>query len=142
MRYMRSNLLLWIPLVLLGMMAPAWGADVKDGHSCGCAVDAYSVYGAGQDTCQTFMAEHATNLDSGQVDGTYGQTLGWIAGYMSATNRGADTRDVFDMDLTYVAHLVAKWCQQNPDDVLSDAMNALSDSRTDNAGLLQSLSSD
>ncbi len=126
-----------VVVAALMVAAPLHAAEVKKGHSCGCERDSYSVYGAGQDTCQTFLSEYAANPDSDQVDGSFGQTLGWLAGYMSATNRTAQTRDVYDMGLDYLAHVIANWCQQNPDKVLSEAMDSLTDSKSESAGLLQ-----
>jgi hypothetical protein len=134
---MRKYLSLCIAMLVLAGIQPVWGDEVKLGHSCGCATDSYATYGAGQDTCQTFLKEHAANPDSNQTDATFGQTLGWLAGYMSAANRGADTRDVYDMGLDYLTTLVADWCQENPEKILSDAMDAVTDSRSGTSGLLQ-----
>ena len=132
----KSLLLLLFGAVLLGGM-PVRAEEVKTGKTCGCAVDAYSVYGAGQDSCAVFLSEQAANPDSNQTDGSYGQTLGWIAGYMSAVNRAAAVRDAYDMDLDYVAAKLATWCQQHPDEILSEAMDVLTDSRSGTSELFQ-----
>ncbi len=105
----------------------ASSAEVKQGHSCGCAADSYSAYGAGQDSCKNFMKEYEENPDSNNTDASYGQTLGWIAGYMSATNRQAKARDIYSSELDYMTFSIARWCKDNPQATLSDAMDSLTD---------------
>ena len=62
------------------------------------------------------------------------KTLGWIAGYVSATNRSLKKRDVFNMELDYMTHLISIWCRKHPDKLLSDAMDSLTDSKLGTPG--------
>lgn len=115
--------------VLAAMAVPAIGAGIKDEKTCGCAADAYSVYGAGQETCSTYLTEFNANPDPANIDAAYGQTLGWIAGYASAVNRQTSGRDIYDLDVRYMATLIAKWCRANPDRMVSEGMDDLTDKR-------------
>lgn len=108
----------------------------KLGRTCGCSVDSQAIYGAGQDLCSTFVSEFDSNPGGSDVDASYGQSLGWIAGYMSAFNRSTESRDIYDMDLDYVAYQVAAWCRDNPEKFLSDAMAVLTDKQREKTGLL------
>ncbi len=108
-------------------ISTAFGGEVKQGRSCGCAANSYSVYGAGQDSCKTYLEEFEKNPDSKITDASFGQTLGWIAGYVSATNRRAGKRDIFNAELDYLAFSIARWCRKNPQATLSDAMDSLTD---------------
>ncbi len=110
------------------MVIPAASnGEIKQGHSCGCTTNSYSAYGAGQDSCKDFLREYEANADSNRTDSSYGQTLGWIAGYMSATNRQARVRDIFSSELSYMAFSIARWCKENPQATLSGAMDNLTD---------------
>ncbi len=111
-------------------------AELKQDKTCGCKADDYVVYGAGVESCQVFLAEFDANTGKDAVDPAYAQTIGWIAGYISATNRKTTMRDVFDMGLDYVPVLLSKWCRQYPDRTLSEAMDALSDEREKGSGWL------
>lgn len=116
---------------------PAHAGPAKLDNSCGCTVDASAIYGAGQDTCATFMEEYAANPEiRDDVDATFGQSLGWVAGYMSARNRVAGVRDIYDMSLDYVAFWVAEWCEGNSDKTLLDAMEFLTEERGRKTGVL------
>ena len=115
--------------MLMTMGSPTVAAELKDGNTCGCAADAYAVYGAGQDSCAVYTTEFEANLDSKDIDASFGQTMGWIAGYVSAINRQAADNDVYNIDVSYMSTLIAKWCRANPDRMLSDAMDVLTDKR-------------
>ncbi|MCP4433596.1 MAG: hypothetical protein GY806_21670 [Gammaproteobacteria bacterium] len=115
-------------MITMFMAVPAASnGEVKQGHSCGCRSNSYSVYGAGQDSCEDFLKEYEKNPDSNRTDASYGQTLGWIAGYMSAANRQAMTRDIYSSALDYMTFSIARWCRGNPQATLSDAMDNLTD---------------
>ncbi len=120
--------LLIITLALLASTS-ALADEAKLMHSCGCKIGSYAVYGAGEESCSTFTKEFAANPSIKDIDASYGQSLGWIAGYLSATNRALRKRDLLDSDLDYVAYQVNEWCQKNPDKTLSDAMDMLTDAK-------------
>lgn len=124
-------------LVLCFLVAGGVAADPpKEGRTCGCQADTYATYGAGIETCGVFSREYAQNPDPDDVNASYGQSLGWIAGYMSATNHVMKKRDLYDLDLSYVAYKVAQWCGDNPDQTLSDAMESLTEERRNRKNLL------
>ncbi len=111
----------------LALIAASSGGEVKHGSSCGCTSSAYSTYGAGQDSCVNFTEEFNSNPDSNKTDTNFAQTLGWIAGYVSATNRHSGKRDIFNAELDYLAFSIARWCLKNPQATLSDAMDSMTD---------------
>ncbi len=125
---------IFFALTMLLLAASAWADKAKVEVSCGCKRDSYAVYGAGQDRCETYLKEYEANPDSDDVDTAFGQTLGWIAGYASATNRNLKKRDLYNMGLDYMTHLLSRWCRKHPDKMLSEAMDSLSDSKSGTPG--------
>ncbi len=121
------NCVMVLMITMLMAVPAASSGEVKQGHSCGCTANSYSVYGAGQDSCENFLKEYENNPDSNRTDASYGQTLGWIAGYMSAANRQAKARDIYSSALDYMTFSIARWCRENPSATLSDAMDSLTD---------------
>tara|TARA_Y100001968_G_C19016474_1_gene553060 strand:+ start:57 stop:413 length:357 start_codon:yes stop_codon:yes gene_type:complete len=103
----------------------AYADTPKLNQTCGCNEDAYIVYGAGSDMCSSFINEYSVNSDFFNIDNDFAQSLGWIAGFMSATNFNSGIRDNYDMDIRYVAHKVSEWCEQNLSKTLSNAMEAI-----------------
>lgn len=136
---LRNAIAAAVVLLLIGFLPGdlAHAAPPKLSNSCGCEADASAVYGAGQDTCETYMAEYSANAEIREdVDSTFGQSLGWIAGYMSASNRDSGVRDIYDMSLDYVAYWISEWCGRNSDKTLLDAMEFLTEERGRKTGTL------
>ncbi len=116
-----------LTICLISFASPVQSEEAKLGKDCGCEVDSYAVYGAGTDSCKIYQKEYSANPSVNDIDAAYGQSLGWIAGYISATNKHLKQRDLFNSDLDYIANLIFRWCQKNPDETVVDAINYLTD---------------
>jgi len=136
----RRRFQVWLAVCLVSFpvtTGAGWAdSPAKLDRTCGCKAGSYAVYGAGNESCAVYLTERSRNPDEHAIDAGFGQSLGWIAGYMSAANRAADARDVYDMDLSYVAHRIGVWCEEHPDKTLSDALDALTTERGNNSSLL------